>query len=160
MTNTTALGVAVNSLICRPRALSSPTRRCWVVTEPCFPLASSSTRGAARALVGPDAPTAVHCCTKGFLLDFRDFQILPQQWRLHLLSWESSPGQGFPSGEGGGLSQDRSLVMKPPGGTMIFTKMQPFEEQDKMIRAGLSITSTLLTARPVVRPSAPCPVCG
>ena len=40
------------------------------------------------------------------------------------------------------------------------TKMKPFEEQDKMIRAGLSITSTLLTARPVVRPSAPCPVCG
>ena len=33
-------------------------------------------------------------------------------------------------------------------------------KKDKIIRAGLSITSTLLTARPVVRPSAPCPVCG
>ena len=67
---------------------------------------------------------------KRFLLDLLDFQILPQQWRLHLLSWESSPEQGFPSGEGGGLSQDRSLVMKPPEGTMMFTKMKPEGQQD------------------------------
>ena len=172
--NTTALSVAVDDLICQPRALTPPTRRCWVVTEPCHPLSSSSTRGAAWAVVGPNAPSAIHRCKKGFLPDEQFSRISDLTTAvevaplvLGIISWARfSIRRGWwvvtGSLSGHETSWGNNDIYKDEtwGTTRLDQENKILGKQDKMIRAGLSITSTLLTARPVVRPSAPLSVCG